>query len=196
MTNSPYMPTYERSYGNKYEETKDLDIVEVAKRVKKEIRKEFPGFKPSVTTDKYSGGQSIRVEIKTVPEDFKIFNEEWVQLTHETGRMPHHLGRYTEEAKAFLKSIERMVGAYNYDGSDSMVDYFDVRYYSTVDFDYDLEDERKAALIKRLTENEMSKEDKVHALVEVNRLKANLEEVRAKMASLNEEIARLEAELN
>ena len=35
----------------------------------------------------------------------------------------------TEEGQVALMTLERIHGAYNHDGSESMVDYFDVRYY-------------------------------------------------------------------
>jgi hypothetical protein len=40
----------------------------------------------------------------------------------------------TEEAMAAKMTLERIHGAFNHDGSDSMVDYFDVNYYGHVDF--------------------------------------------------------------
>lgn len=41
----------------------------------------------------------------------------------------HPIMRYTLGAQRALDDAERLARSFNYDGSDSMVDYFDVRFY-------------------------------------------------------------------
>jgi len=131
---------YEKSYGGKYDA--DLDIVEIAKRVKSEIREaskngDLPEMKVSVTTDRYSGGQSLSVRIKTLPEGFEVCNPEYVEKMVENPHGYDPVPRYSEKMRDVISKVEGIVGAYNYDGSDSMIDYFDVNFYTHVNLDDD-----------------------------------------------------------
>ena len=116
---------YERKYGERYNQT--LDIVDIAKLVRKEIRLNMPEIKVSVTTERFSGGQSLDVHIKEC--DFWIMQSE-SNVTRE---------RYTPEAIEVIESIRRLIAGYNHNGSEIQVDYFDVNFYSNVSFDWQLE---------------------------------------------------------
>lgn len=124
-------PDYTVAYGNKYEETKNLDIKEVAKLVRRDIRAaikkgDLPKIKVSVKISRYSGGQSLDATVKEAPyaimrdptEEELSFGEDWKRLTKETLRVEGIL--------------EAIVKAYNYDGNDIQTDYFNVRFYSHV----------------------------------------------------------------
>lgn len=143
---------YERSYGKKYE--RDLDISEIAKRVRKEIKAELPkGFKVSVRISRYSGGQSLDAEIKAVPPGFVINNPERVRLEEEDPNWVTRAGAYpifSEEATKVEKTIKGIIEAYNYDGSEIQVDYFDVNFYGHVSWDYDLKNQDKANVLAKL----------------------------------------------
>lgn len=193
-----YQPDYSIAYGSNYEDTKDLDITEVAKRVKKQLRSEYPGYKWSVRTNRYSGGQSLNVEIREVPDDLQLYNPEWLSEFIETGRYPHRVEKYTEEARELLKAVERLVESYNYDGSDLQTDYFNVRFYKSVEFSRKVEEGRREAAVAAKEEEEatLSKEETLHAMIEVDALKAKLDAAKALVADLDEQIAALEAQLN
>lgn len=111
--------------GSKYKETKGLDIAEIAKLVRAEIKEKHPGIKTSVRIERYAGGRSLNVEIKGVP--FKI-------LSTPEGQ------RYSLLANDLKKSIEGIVNQYNFDNSDSMTDYFHVRFYTHIEFDFKIEE--------------------------------------------------------
>lgn len=124
-------PDYTVAYGNNYTETKDLDIAEIAKLVRKDIRAaikkgDLPKIKVSVKISRYSGGQSLDVTVKEAPyevmrgptEEELSFGEDWKRLTKETLKV-----------EAILEAI---VKAYNFDGNDLQTDYFHVRFYSHV----------------------------------------------------------------
>jgi hypothetical protein len=49
--------------------------------------------------------------------------------------MPH----YTPQAAGVIEALRRIVRAYNFDGSESQVDYFHVNFYSDCTFDLGLE---------------------------------------------------------
>jgi hypothetical protein len=140
---------YERVYGEKYQ--KGLDIAEIAKLVRKDIRAaiksgNLPEIRTSVRISRYSGGQSLNVEIKGVPDGFVIHNPEWVRFSLENPHIVPRIPRYSEKSRDVEKTLERIVSAYNHDGSETMIDYFDVNFYAHVGWSYELEAEDKAGI--------------------------------------------------
>ena len=92
-------------HGPKYELTKDLDVAEIAKLLRKDIKGRFPSIKSSVRIDRYSMGQSINVYLS------------------EFGKLEPHV----------VKSVvQDLMNCYNFDDSDPMTDYFRVRFYGFV----------------------------------------------------------------
>ena len=87
--------------GSKYQVTKDLDIVEIAKLVRKDIKVKLPAIKTSTRVDKYSMGCSINVEILEAPIVLK---------------------------QHYKTEIKKILDSYNYNNSDVMTDYFDYRF--------------------------------------------------------------------
>jgi len=139
---------YERSYSEKHEA--GMDIKDIAKAVRADIKaaqKEgtLPKMKISVRTERYSGGQSLSVTIKEFP--IQILNIWRVKIQKENPN--YFIGHicedhpayemYTPLAKKALAKLKEISNAYNYDGSETMVDYFDVNYYEHVGFDYRIE---------------------------------------------------------
>ena len=95
--------------GSKYEETKDLDIKEIAKLVRKDLGSEFPDAKFGVRIQRYSGGQAIHIHINEWPGD----------------------DNYDVRSEARLK-VAVVAGRYNKSESDPMSDYHSCRFYSFV----------------------------------------------------------------
>ena len=141
----------ERVYGAKYE--KDLGTVEIAARFRADVKAaiaagDLPkGLKLSVTVDKYSGGSSIRVAVKAAP--FRVMSAAYI-LDEEQARWTFadgdgrvgHVKRYawhTRKAVILHERLTAMLAAYNHDGSDSMTDHFDVKFYVHVDVGGELE---------------------------------------------------------
>lgn len=136
-----YMPAYcdpaNETRGAKHDATRNLDITEIAKRMRADVKAlRLPkGIKVSVRCDRFSGGQSIDMRV-TVPESF-IFHSEAMASWHKQfgdRKLPplsreEQMSAEYNELKAKLDAIH---GAYNRDNSDSMTDYFDVRYYGHV----------------------------------------------------------------
>lgn len=132
-----FMPAYcdpaNETRGSKYEATRNLPLTEVAKRMRDDIKelKLAKGFKVSVRVRHHS---SIDIDVTQVPEGFRYYSDKYAswckQFPHADYRAPmpvaeRHSGQYNE-----LKAkLQRIHDAYNRDNSDSMVDYFDVRYY-------------------------------------------------------------------
>lgn len=125
---------YERSYGYRYGEVESGHAPDIAKRMRQDIKEAIaegllPG-KPvvySVTSETYSMGQSIDITVKG-----------WVgDVYQDQERYGSGFGRttLTPEAEAIKMTLDRIHGAYNHDGSEIQVDYFDVRYYGHVKFE-------------------------------------------------------------
>jgi len=129
-------------FGIRYAETKDMDISQIAKLVRKDLRGEFgtpknTGWKFSVRIERYSGGQSLDVTITACPVEF--LNPTRIEAARR-GDNCCQFDRHTDAGKLALGRAKAIVGQYNYDRSDSMTDYFDRRFYGSVRFGYDMED--------------------------------------------------------
>jgi hypothetical protein len=134
----------ERSYGKKYQGK--LSNKEIASLIRQDIKESIKtgqlpkGLKVSVRYEHFSGGSSIDARITAWPEKFMWLNPDWVVLNTEHPNQYHDkVPRYTGQAKAVIEKVKELHDAYNHDGSDSMVDHFDVKYYGSVDVDWELE---------------------------------------------------------
>lgn len=137
-----YMPAYcdpeNETKGDKFDETSHLDIKDIAKLVRKELRENYStkgGWKWSVNIDRFSGGQSMGVRLKAIPSGQAHLNPERIKWDIEN---PHEFSfnapdRYTKLVSDAIEKAKKIVGKYNRDNSDSMVDYFDVNFYSSVE---------------------------------------------------------------
>lgn len=120
-------------YGSKY--TGYRPAAEVAKLIRAELKAaqkagELPTeIKFSVTSDYFSGGQSVSVEIRGWTDE-----EVW-ETYQDAYDMPRKSIR--PAAAGVKRKVERIANAYNRDRSDSQVDYFDVMYYCRVEFESD-----------------------------------------------------------
>lgn len=163
------MSTTERSYGAKYESTKNLRRPEIAKLVRKDIKaaveaSELPRGKYSVTCKSFAGGGSIDVRISDLElGGERLMNAGRIRWDLENPHSGHwdcpsdYRWQHSDWARGVKAAVEKMLGAYNYDGSDSMTDYFDVRFYGHADFETRWEREveaREVELVKAEIEAE------------------------------------------
>lgn len=102
-----------KTVGNKYEETKDLDIKDIAKLVRADFKEAYPEYKFSVRIERFSMGQAINVEVFNTGID----------------------NRWEEEDKELQSKLKQIIEAYSYDDSDAMTDYFHTRFYNHVDIE-------------------------------------------------------------
>jgi hypothetical protein len=130
---------YETKYGSKYDEVKSLTTTEIAKRIRADIKAALdngclPMAKYSVRTEYFSGGSSIHVHVKELT--FCPYTQAYLDADKAAWRGFNdttYVGAWLQAKKA----VERIVAAYNYDGSEPMIDYFHVNFYSSVDLDHD-----------------------------------------------------------
>lgn len=114
-------------YGAEYDGS--MDVKDIAKLVRKALKAELPGFKFSVNIDRFSGGEAIRVGLVEVPAGFNmaVYSEDAAAMYGESRAVV-----YSPELVELLKAAKDIVERWNYDDSNSMVDYFSVNYYSSV----------------------------------------------------------------
>jgi predicted transcriptional regulator with HTH domain len=113
--------------GNKYNQVKDLDITDIAKLIRQDLKK-FKDCKFSVSIKRYSGGKSLNVKLVECSNlnRFKIFKSEYCDSR----------AVFIDEFDAELKSI---INQYNFDRSNPQSDYFHVNFYEHLYIDRDLE---------------------------------------------------------
>lgn len=128
-------------YGNKYD--KDLNVVEIAKRIRADIKQAIadgiiPAIKTSVRISRYSMGRSIDVYITEAP--FAVVNPEWAvaRASGASVREMDGIGQLTAEAKRVRAVVADIRAAYNYDRSDSMTDYYDVNFGGSVSYAWEM----------------------------------------------------------
>ena len=109
---------------SKYQEVKNLSVKEIAKLVRKDL-KQFNDCKFSVTSDR----NSITVYLIDSSLDKLASNEDY----NETGV------RFVVFEKQFGNKLKEILDQYNYNNSDIMTDYSDVKFYSYIYRDGQLE---------------------------------------------------------
>jgi hypothetical protein len=133
------MGLYDRSYGSKYHTLpKYAPSRDIAKLIRADIKAEvaagrLPKATYSVTTESYSGGSSINISIRHLAGAWvPLTEQERVEQESRYGYIGHQT-KLSPEAAAALKIVEGIHASYNYNGSNSQIDYFDVNYYGHAD---------------------------------------------------------------
>ena len=104
-----------------------MDIKEIAKEIRKDLKKLFPACKFSIKIERYAGGQSLNLDLVAATFDaFTEAGEDYKQVNPYSIKESKH---FTAEAKEVLQRAYDLTKKYNYDDSDSMTDYFDVNFY-------------------------------------------------------------------
>lgn len=140
---------YETTYGSKY--NKDLNIKAIAALVRADIKAAvkdgaLPAAKYSVRLERFSGGRALDVTVSGLP--FELLNEERALADHDAPRAFSRINLHSVGAMSVERQLERIMAAYNFDGSDIQSDYFHVNFYAHIRFDADESAERKAILAR------------------------------------------------
>ena len=109
---------YNNIIGNKYEQVKDLDIKEIAKLIRKDL-KQFKDCKLNVSISRYANGQSLWVKLKKCDDPNKLKKEQ----------------NYLSICPNFYKQIEDVINQYNFDKSHLPSDYYHVNFSSHISCD-------------------------------------------------------------
>jgi hypothetical protein len=132
---------------------RSLTTTEVAARIRADIKDAVkrgvirPG-KYSVRSKYFSGGSSVDITIKDV--DMLIWNAERI-ISDEANEPSYGEPLYTPWAQELLDNVKSIMNAYNYDRSDSQTDYFDVKFYGNVEFDWKWSDAQRRVAVETLT---------------------------------------------
>jgi len=160
-----WMPAYcdpaNEYRGSKYEATANISTREIPALIRADIkaavsRGQLPkGLKVSVRQESGSMYYAINVRITGLPEGWKVYNREYLRFTNNLQHPPQypdnwdcvgqsaplsHIegGVYAPEVQSCLDTLKDIYNAYQRNNSDSMSDYFDVRYYGDVGIDWKL----------------------------------------------------------
>lgn len=141
---STYNP-YERRYGTQYEATKNMTTKEVAAHLRRVIKQAAKDgllhgeYKYSVRLSRSTWSSCIDVYI--IVPDAVIAERDAYEAQGGKPRY-HHADRLWFDTPAQYATLSTLAeteaalnelrSSYNYDGSDSMTDYFDVRFYGSV----------------------------------------------------------------
>lgn len=136
--------------GSKYRETRDLSVVEIAKLIKQEFKKEFPDIKLSVKSQVYSGGCNINARITEYKG--RVFTDSYLQYRTDPDPMLSNMlfsdycvekriecERLVPNVLKVLDRLEEIGNSFNFDDSDSQTDYFSTSFYYFVDLDSSFE---------------------------------------------------------
>lgn len=122
--------------GNKYQQVKDLTVVQIAKLVRKDL-KQFNDCKFSVISDH----NSINIFLMDSSIDrLDVYDE-----LYHTGRGD----KIIIINKNFYNNIMEILDQYNFDNSETMTDYFHVNYYSFFYLAKQLKDKFESKLLNK-----------------------------------------------
>lgn len=137
--------------------SRDMGIADIAKAVRKDLKKRFPECKFSVTIQRYSGGQSLNINLMEGPfeailsqrvREWDNGQEVWREIEPSSYHQINHyyLDNYKEdknfsgpgattnltmsdEALEAIKFAVALAQGFNFDDSDGMIDYFHCNFY-------------------------------------------------------------------
>lgn len=134
------------SQGSRY--NKDLSSVEIAKRIRADIKAaqkagELPAMTVSVRYERVTHSSAIRIYVRKW--EGQIWNVARAREDVQNPSAWSRIDNLSRKARSILDSLKDIANAYNYDKSDISSDYFNVNFYLTVDFDYELKNASQKA---------------------------------------------------
>jgi type II secretory pathway component GspD/PulD (secretin) len=122
--------------GTKYQEVKNLSVVEIAKLVRKDL-KQFNDCKFSVNSDR----NTITIYLKDSPLNKLEVYDQSLELGWGD--------KVIAIEKNFRNKVKEILDQYNFNNSEIMTDYFHVNFYSHFYLDSDLENKYKDQLLSK-----------------------------------------------
>lgn len=104
-----------------------LRTADISARIKVYTKERYPDYKFSVRTETFSMGSAIHVRLVSgpVPALTPECTRDYISTMSEIRDYPG----ITDEVRAVMSDVVDYANSYNYDDSDSMIDYFDTRFY-------------------------------------------------------------------
>ena len=109
---------YNNIIGKKYEQVKDLDIKEIAKLIRKDL-KQFKDCQLNVSISRSANCQTLTVKLKKCDDSNKIIKE----------------NDYISICPNFHKQIKDVINQYNFDKSHLPSDYCHVNFFTHISCD-------------------------------------------------------------
>ena len=111
--------------GSRYDSS--LRTADISARIKVYTKERYPDYKFSVRTELFSMGAAIHVRLVSgpVPALAPDCERSYISTMSEIRNYPG----ITDEVRAVMSDVIDYANSYNYDDSDSMIDYFDTRFY-------------------------------------------------------------------
>lgn len=135
----------------------NLSTKEIAARVREYGKTQWPQYKFSIRIEYFAGGSAIHLALVAGPEVAFIEGTE----EHEQGYITIHrnadeIEGLTEIVKHVINDMNDFMNSYNYDDSDSMIDYFSTNFYTHVsvgkwDKPYEVKKNKQARIEKNKT---------------------------------------------
>jgi len=119
--------------GNLY--NKDKPTVDIAKTIRKQLKKKFPKVKASVRSERFAGGTGINIIIKEA--GFNPINPKWNPIDWSATLAVN--SRYSNRGTSLLASIKDVCKKHQMIDSDSMTDYHRTNFFLSVTYDLDSE---------------------------------------------------------
>lgn len=122
--------------GIKSHATEDLDIAELAKLVRQDLKAalaagELPRGKYRVRISRYSMGQEMAISLADTGKSWCIAKA--CHAYQDRAPSAAYADGFTTEYHQVVEKLEAIANAYNYDKSDSQTDYFDCNFHLTVE---------------------------------------------------------------
>ncbi len=125
----------------KYKSVENLSRKDIAKLIRKDLKAFWKDYKFSVVIDSFAGGGAINCEIKKAPSMcYTLEYKEAIKKNNFEGLLNREYEKYTKFWNDLVEKIKEIISQYNFNDSDSMIDYFSCNFYSNVSYDYNFID--------------------------------------------------------
>lgn len=117
--------------GSRYDSS--LSTKEIAARVRSYVKEHWSQYKFSIRFELFAGGSSITLKLVSGPEPAFIEGSKYDRRGYlsTTSRIRNHDG-ITETIFHLLNNVCDYMNSFNYDDSDSMIDYFNTNFYTHI----------------------------------------------------------------
>lgn len=125
--------------GSEYRKHRFTSTTEIAAMIRKELRRfaKKEGIKISVRTKYFAGGSSIDVDVTSI--SFDPFTECYKEYLRSDRNFIHNCRHmYNPHMRWIFRRLKWTVNKYNFDDSESMIDYFSVNFYDHVGLNWEL----------------------------------------------------------
>jgi hypothetical protein len=110
-----------------------MPITEIAKKIKAHLKESFSNTKWSVTTEKYSGGRTLNINLMEWNQE--VFTPSFKRKNNNPGKLQLHNSirsdgeNLTLLAFELMRYVSKVANSFNYNDDDIQTDYFNSSFY-------------------------------------------------------------------